>query len=220
MTDPFALFDQWLAEARAAEVNDPEAMALATADRDGRPTVRMVLLKGHGPDGFVFYTNAESRKGGEIRANPRAALLFHWPRVRQGVQVRVEGIVEIVDDAEADAYFASRPRGSQLGAWASVQSDTLASREAFETHLAEVAARFDDRDVPRPPRWSGFRIVPWRVLSVVCVSDKFLHGVDVITPQFGEATDSRATSGLTLVTRKIRTVPRREITGRTVRAPD
>jgi pyridoxamine 5'-phosphate oxidase len=119
-----------------------------------------VLLKAHDERGFVFYTHLDGRKGRELQANPRAALLFHWPRVRQGVQVRIEGTVEIVDDAEADAYFASRPRGSQLGAWASVQSETLASREAFETHLAEVATRFEDRDVPRPPRWSGFRIVP------------------------------------------------------------
>src|SRR6478672_2041998 len=153
-------FDALFADALDAGEPDRTAMTLATADASGRPSARTVLLKAHDPRGFVFYTHLDGRKGRELQANPRAALLFHWPRVRQGVQVRVEGTVEIVDDAEADAYFASRPRGSQLGAWASVQSETLASREAFETHLAEVAARFDDRDVPRPLRWSGFRIVP------------------------------------------------------------
>ena len=133
--DPFALFEEWFSAARVAEPNDSNAMALATATPDGAPSVRMVLLKEHGPEGFVFYTNAESRKGGEIRANPRAALLFHWPRVRDGVQVRIEGPVEIVGDEEADAYFASRPRGSQLGAWASKQSETLESRGHFEEPL-------------------------------------------------------------------------------------
>jgi pyridoxamine 5'-phosphate oxidase len=159
-TDVLTTFDGLFDEALAAGEPDPTAMTVATADASGRPSARTVLLKAHDERGFVFYTHLDGRKGRELQANPRAALLFLWPRVRQGVQVRIEGTVEIVDDAEADAYFASRPRGSQLGAWASVQSETLASREAFETHLAEVAARFDDRDVPRPPRWSGFRIVP------------------------------------------------------------
>src|SRR6185369_15525852 len=116
-TDPFALFDQWFAEARAAEINDPEAMALATADERGQPSVRMVLLKGHGPDGFVFYTNEQSAKGDQLAADPQAGLLFHWKSLRR--QIRIEGVVERVSDAEADAYFASRGRESQLGAWAS-----------------------------------------------------------------------------------------------------
>jgi pyridoxamine 5'-phosphate oxidase len=122
-----------------------------------------VLLKAHDARGFVFYTHVDGRKGRELQANPRAALVFHWPRVQQGVQVRIEGDVVLVDDAEADAYFASRPRGSQLGAWASLQSETLASRETFEARLAEVEQRFADSDVPRPPRWGGFRVVPHAV---------------------------------------------------------
>jgi len=158
--DVLTTFDRLFDEALAAGEPDPTAMTVATADAGGKPSARTVLLKAHDERGFVFYTHLDGRKGRELQANPRAALLFHWPRVRQGVQVRMEGAVEIVDDAEADAYFASRPRGSQLGAWASVQSETLESPAAFEAHLAEVAARFDDRDVPRPPRWSGFRIVP------------------------------------------------------------
>src|SRR5213593_2975594 len=147
MTDPLALFDEWFAEARKAEINDPETMALATADARGRPSVRMVLLKGHGPAGFVFYTNEQSAKGEQLAANPRAALLFHWKPLRR--QVRVEGGVEPVADAEADAYFASRARDSQLGAWASDQSRPLDSREAFEQRFEEVKGRFDGRDVPR-----------------------------------------------------------------------
>jgi pyridoxamine 5'-phosphate oxidase len=131
--DPFRLFDAWLAEARASEINDPEAMALATSSADGRPSVRMVLLKGHGPDGFVFYTNAQSAKADQLRENPRAALLFHWKSLRR--QVRVEGAVERVSGAEADAYFATRARDSQLGAWASDQSRPLDSRETFEARF-------------------------------------------------------------------------------------
>src|SRR5215471_18941001 len=125
--DPFQLFEEWFAEARASEPNDPEAMALATADAQGQPSVRMVLLKGHGPEGFVFYTNEESAKGDQLREDPRAGLLFHWKSLRR--QVRIEGKVEPVSDAEADAYFAMRERDSQLGAWASDQSRTLDSRE-------------------------------------------------------------------------------------------
>ena len=128
--DPFQLFDEWLAEARASEPNDPEAMALATANAGGEPSVRMVLLKGHGPNGFVFYTNDESAKGEQLSANPRAALLFHWKSLRR--QVRVEGPVERVSEADADAYFATRSRDSQLGAWASDQSRPLESRATFE----------------------------------------------------------------------------------------
>ncbi|MBS0479600.1 MAG: pyridoxamine 5'-phosphate oxidase [Proteobacteria bacterium] len=156
--DPFALFDAWFAEARASELNDSNAMALATADATGRPSVRMVLLKGHGPDGFVFYTNRESRKAGEIAANPHGALLFHWKSLRR--QVRIEGALTLVTDAESDAYFASRSRDSQLGAWASDQSRPLGDRAAFEARFAEVQARFDGRDVPRPPHWGGYRLTP------------------------------------------------------------
>jgi pyridoxamine 5'-phosphate oxidase len=156
--DPHALFDAWLAEARSAEPNDPTAMALATADAAGRPSVRMVLMKGHDARGFVFYTNFDSRKGAELAANPRAGQLFHWKSLRR--QVRVEGPVEPVDDAEADAYFATRSRDSQLGAWASDQSRPLDSREAFEARYEAVRARFEGGEVPRPPRWSGWRVVP------------------------------------------------------------
>ncbi len=159
--DPFALFDAWFAEARLSEPNDPEAMALATADAAGRPAVRMVLLKGHGPNGFDFYTNGDSDKGRDLAANPAAALLFHWKSLRR--QIRVEGPVELVEAAEADAYFASRGRESQLGAWASDQSRPLPTRETFEQRFAEAAARFDGRDVPRPPHWGGYRIIPKRI---------------------------------------------------------
>ena len=156
--DPFALFDAWFAEARERELNDPEAMALATSTPDGRPSVRMVLLKGHGPQGFDFYTNLDSRKGGELEANPNAAICLHWKSLRK--QVRAEGRIERVSDEEADAYFATRARDSRLGAWASEQSRPLDRRETFEERFAEVKARFDGQDVPRPPRWSGFRLVP------------------------------------------------------------
>ncbi|MBM7405149.1 MULTISPECIES: pyridoxamine 5'-phosphate oxidase [Sphingomonas] len=158
-TDPFALFDTWLDEAAASEPNDPNAMALATADAGGRPSVREVLLKGHGPDlGFVFYTNRESRKGTDLAANPQAALLFHWKGLRR--QVRIEGAVVQASDAESDVYFASRPRDSQLGAWASLQSRPLEARERFDERFAEVQARFAGGDVPRPPHWGGYRVVP------------------------------------------------------------
>jgi pyridoxamine 5'-phosphate oxidase len=158
MTDPFALFDAWYAEARAAEINDSNAMALATAGARGRPSVRMVLLKGHGSDGFVFYTNREGRKAAELAANPQAALLFHWKSLRR--QVRIEGPVSLAGDAESDAYFASRSRDSQLGAWASDQSRPLADRETFEARFAEMQARFEGSDVPRPPHWGGYRVAP------------------------------------------------------------
>jgi pyridoxamine 5'-phosphate oxidase len=157
-TDPFALFDAWYAEARAGEPNDPNAMALATADASGRPSVRMVLLKGHGPDGFVFYTNREGRKAGDLAANPNAALLFHWKSLRR--QVRIEGAVTQASDAESDAYFASRSRDSQLGAWASDQSRPLDVRATFEARFAEMDARFAGCDVPRPPHWGGYRVTP------------------------------------------------------------
>jgi pyridoxamine 5'-phosphate oxidase len=159
--DPFALFDAWFAEAKAAEPNDPEAMALATAAADGQPSVRMVLLKGFGPTGFDFYTNLDSRKGEELAANPKAALLFHWKSLRR--QLRADGRVELLPAAEADAYFASRARDSQLGAWASDQSRPLDRRETFEQRYTEARARFEGQDVPRPPRWGGFRLVPGRI---------------------------------------------------------
>jgi pyridoxamine 5'-phosphate oxidase len=157
-TDPFQLFADWFAEARQSEPNDPDAMALATATRDGRPSVRMVLLKGHGPDGFVFYTNLDSRKGAELASNPRAALLFHWKSLRR--QVRVEGQMHSVSDDDAENYFASRSRDSQLGAWASDQSRPLDSRATFERRYEELVGKFEGQPVPRPPRWSGFRVTP------------------------------------------------------------
>jgi pyridoxamine 5'-phosphate oxidase len=159
--DPHLLFEDWFAEARAAEPNDPEAMALATADADGRPSVRMVLLKGHDERGFAFYTNKESRKGGEIAANPRAALVFHWKSLRR--QVRIEGRIEPTGDAEADAYFATRSRDARLGAWASDQSRPLASRAAFEARYARAVADHEGKDVPRPDYWWGYRLIPDRI---------------------------------------------------------
>ena len=163
-------FDRLFEEALAAGEPDRTAMTVATATPGGVPSARTVLLTAHDPRGFVFYTHMDGRKGRELQATPRAALVFQWPRVRGGVQVRVEGAVETVDDAEADAYFASRPRGSQLGAWASKQSETLDSRATFEARLADVTARFEGRDVPRPPRWTGFRVVPHAV--------EFWYGAD------------------------------------------
>ena len=159
--DPIALFDSWFAEARAGEPNDAEAMALATATPDGRPSVRMVLLKEHGPEGFVFYTNAESRKGDEIRENSRAALLFHWKSLHR--QVRIEGPLEQVSAAMADAYFASRHPDSRLGSAASDQSRPLASRKAYLDRVEALRADFPDGAVPRPPHWTGFRLVPERI---------------------------------------------------------
>jgi pyridoxamine 5'-phosphate oxidase len=155
--DPHKLFDAWLAEAEANEPNDPNAMGLATADAAGRPSARMVLLKGH-DHGFVFYTNLGSRKAGELGDNPHAALLFHWKSLRR--QIRIEGRIERVGDAEADAYFASRSRASQLGAVASDQSRPLDSRETFERRYAEEEARYEGRDVPRPAGWGGYRLIP------------------------------------------------------------
>lgn len=158
-TDPLALFDSWFAAAREAEPNDANAMALATATPDGRPSVRMVLLKGHGAEGFVFYTNAESRKGGEIRANPHAALLFHWKSLRR--QVRIEGALTEVTTAEADAYFHSRPLVSQLGSAASDQSRPLDDRRTYLKRVEELAERHEGKDrIPRPPHWTGFRLDP------------------------------------------------------------
>jgi pyridoxamine 5'-phosphate oxidase len=157
-TDPFQLFADWFAKACETEPNDADAMALATATPDGRPSVRMVLLKGHGPDGFTFYTNLDSRKGAEISANSHAALLFHWKSLRR--QVRIEGSVAPVSNPEADAYFDTRSRDSQLGAWASWQSRPLDARATFEKRYEEMVRRFEGEAVPRPPRWSGFRVTP------------------------------------------------------------
>ena len=158
--DPLALFNAWFAEAQASEPNDANAMALATATPDGAPSVRMVLLKEHGRDGFVFYTNAESRKGAEIRANPRAALLFHWKSLRR--QVRIEGPLTEVSTAMADAYFASRHPESRLGSAASDQSRPLDSRDTYVARVEALRARYGE-DVPRPPHWTGFRLVPERI---------------------------------------------------------
>lgn len=159
--DPYALFAAWLEEASRSEPNDPNAMCLATATPDGRPSARMVLLKGVDQRGFVFYTNLESRKGEELAANPRAALCFHWKTLARSV--RVEGPVERVSDAEADAYFATRPRTSRIGAWASRQSRPLESRFALEKAVAEYSLKFGLGEVPRPPHWSGFRVLPQRI---------------------------------------------------------
>ena len=156
--DPFDLFDSWFAEARTSEPNDANAMALATTTPDGHPSLRMVLLKGHGRDGFIFYTNLDSRKGSELAANRHVALLFHWKSLRR--QIRIEGSVTPVDDATADAYFATRSRDSQLGAWASEQSRPLADRATFEARFAAMEEKFAGQDVPRPPRWSGWRVNP------------------------------------------------------------
>lgn len=156
--DPLARFQEWFAEARATETSDATAMALATADASGSPSVRMVLLKHADERGFVFYTNLESPKCADLRANPRAALCFHWPKLER--QVRVDGRVESVTDAEADAYFATRPRLSQLGAWASRQSQPIAGRFVLEQAVAAVALKFPLGSVPRPPYWSGWRVIP------------------------------------------------------------
>lgn len=161
--EALATFDSLFAEAATAGEPDRTAMTVATATLDARPSARIVLLKAHDPRGFVFYTHLDGRKGRELQANPHAALLFHWPRVRNGVQVRIEGAVEIVSDTEADTYFAMRPRGSQLGAWASKQSETLDARETFEQRLAKAEQEFEGGDVPRPARWSGLRVKPEKI---------------------------------------------------------
>jgi pyridoxamine 5'-phosphate oxidase len=157
-TDPHALFEDWFAEAKASEPNDPNAMALSTVSAGGQPSSRMVLLKGHDARGFVFYTNRESRKAGELAGTAKASLLFHWKSLRR--QVRIDGPVSRVSDTESDAYFASRGRDSQLGAWASDQSRPLDSRATFEARFAEMEKRFEGGDVPRPPHWGGYRVEP------------------------------------------------------------
>ncbi len=158
---PFDEFAAWFAEAQAKEPRDANAMTVATAAADGAPAARMILLKGVDERGFVFFTNLDSRKGGELAANPRAALCFHWKSLLR--QVRVDGGVEEVTAAEADAYFATRPRQSQVAAWASAQSRPVASRAALEQRFAEMARRFGDGPIPRPPRWSGYRVLPQRI---------------------------------------------------------
>ncbi|WP_341988520.1 pyridoxamine 5'-phosphate oxidase [Azorhizobium sp. AG788] len=156
--EPFRLFSEWLAEAKASEINDPNAMTLATVDADGMPDARMVLLNGFDARGFTFFTNGESNKGRELAAVPKAALVFHWKSLRR--QVRVRGPVEQVSAEEADAYFATRPRLSQIGAWASQQSRPLEGRFALEAAVASTTARFGVSTVPRPPHWNGYRIKP------------------------------------------------------------
>lgn len=160
-TDPIALFDSWYREAQAAETVNPGAMTLATASADGRPSARMVLLKGHGADGFVFFTNLNSAKGAELTANPYAALCFYWKSLAR--QVRVDGRVERVSEDEADAYFANRARGSQIGAWASTQSRRLADRSLLDHRVAEYEVKYAKGPVPRPSFWTGFRVVPARI---------------------------------------------------------
>ena len=160
-SEPFALFAEWFGEANKSELNDPNAMALATVDDIGLPDVRMVLMKGYDEDGFVFYSHKASQKGQELAGNPKAALLFHWKSLRR--QVRIRGLVTPVTDEEADAYFATRPKQAQLGAWASKQSQPLESRFAFEQAIAKVAAQYIIGEVPRPPGWSGWRITPVRM---------------------------------------------------------
>jgi len=168
--EALATFAELFDAALAAGEPDRTAMTVATATLDARPAARTVLLKHFDARGFVFYTHLDGRKGRELQANPHAALLFHWPRVRHGVQVRIEGAVEIVTDAEADAYFATRARGSQAGAWASKQSEALSSREEFMQRLAAVEQEFEGREIPRPPRWTGLRVRPDRI--------EFWYGAD------------------------------------------
>jgi pyridoxamine 5'-phosphate oxidase len=159
--DPIPLFEAWMAEAATSEPNDPNAVCLATATPDGRPSARMVLLKGVDARGFVFYTNLESRKGGELAANPFAAMCFHWKTLQRSV--RVEGEIEPVSAEEADAYYASRARGSRIGAWASRQSRPLEGRFALEKAVAEYTLKFGLAEIPRPAHWSGFRLLPARI---------------------------------------------------------
>jgi pyridoxamine 5'-phosphate oxidase len=159
--DPMALFDAWMEDAKKAEPNEANAMAIATADAQGRPNIRMVLLKEASRRGFVFYTNIESAKGRELTANPNIALCFHWKSLRR--QIRVRGGVERVSDEEADAYFASRPKDSQIGAWASAQSRPMEGRFVFEREIAKFAARYALGKVPRPPYWSGYRVAPLEI---------------------------------------------------------
>jgi pyridoxamine 5'-phosphate oxidase len=179
MIDPIALFNERFAEAKRVEPHDATAVTLATADLHGRPSARMVLLKGADERGFTFFTNRTSRKGRDLSENPFAALCFHWPALQE--QVRVEGPIALVDDAESDAYFASRPRESQIGAWASEQSAPLGSREALIARVREIEARFPS-EVPRPPHWGGYRLTPERIelwrAGAARLHDRFLYTRD------------------------------------------
>ncbi len=158
---PLLVFNEWLAAAEEKEINDPNAVAVATVDADGLPNLRMVLLKGHDERGFVFYTNFDSTKGRELLAHPKAALCFHWKSLQR--QIRIRGAIEQVSDAEADAYFASRARGSRIGAWASQQSRPVADRATLEQSVEDMTQKFEGQDVPRPPHWSGWRLVPQQI---------------------------------------------------------
>jgi pyridoxamine 5'-phosphate oxidase len=179
MHDPLAKFSQWLSDAKGnAAIKEPTAMTLATATPDGMPSARIVLLKTHGPEGLTFYTNFTSRKSAEIKANPHAALCFYWMPLER--QIRVEGTVSEVTPAEADAYFASRPRARQIGAWASLQSQPMAARSDLETRNAEIEARFAGVDVPRPPHWSGWRVTP-KSFEFWINSDARLHEREIYT---------------------------------------
>jgi pyridoxamine 5'-phosphate oxidase len=173
LADPFERFSRVFTRAKEADPKDFNAMCLSTVDDDGRPSSRFVLLKDVDARGFVFYTNLESRKGRQLRSHPDAALAFYWGALEE--QVRIEGVVEPVTDAEADAYFATRPRGSQVGAWASTQSSTLASRGELEARLTEAERRFEGHDVPRPPHWSGRRVVPRRIEFWVGMPSRLHH---------------------------------------------
>ena len=158
---PWPLLDAWMGDAKKAEPNDPDAMSLATVGSDGMPSVRIVLLRGLDEKGFTFFTNRQSRKGMEMEKHAKAALCLHWKSLRR--QIRAEGAIAFASDAESDAYFASRPRGSQIGAWASKQSETLASRADLERAVAEVEKRFEGKPVPRPPYWGGYRLTPTKI---------------------------------------------------------
>lgn len=186
--DPIALFDVWFRDAVESEPNNPNAMTLATVSPEGRPSTRMVLLKGHDQQGFVFYTNFDSQKGRELLANPNASLCFHWKSL--GKQVRIDGRAAAVSDAEADAYYASRPRGSRIGAWASEQSQPVESRDVLEARVAELTAKFGDGDIPRPPHWSGFRVVPDRIELWTDRPDR-LHDRQVFTRDADEWSEQR-----------------------------
>jgi pyridoxamine 5'-phosphate oxidase len=159
--DPFLLFEEWFADAKASEINDPHAFSVATADTNGMPDVRMLLMNGYDHRGFVFYTHMTGGKGRQLESNMQAALCFHWKSLKR--QVRVRGPVEQVSESEADTYFASRPRESRIGAWASLQSQPLDRRATFEQRLADVTKEYEGQDVPRPPHWTGYRVRPIQI---------------------------------------------------------
>ncbi|HLA65367.1 MAG TPA: pyridoxamine 5'-phosphate oxidase [Candidatus Saccharimonadales bacterium] len=186
--DPFRQFDAWLTEAQAAALPLPDAFALATADADGAPSVRMLLLRGHGPDGLLFYTNRASRKGRDLAANRRGAALFHWPALER--QLRVSGLVEPLDELESAAYFVDRPRGSQLSAWASDQGEPIVSRAALEAAVAEADERFPDQ-VPLPPAWGGYRLIPERFEFWLSREDRLHDRVEYLLQPDGSWTRRR-----------------------------